>query len=276
MDSILKKILSASLVVIAAICIWGFFELKEFAHQSRNSQKMGFASSVGTPKSRVEVSTSSGTESQERVKESTADSAANPIAETKYTYADLLKEVQERPLIGTCKMLGAERLPLFRKLLERPKAFEILAMDQRLEIGLLAYHLPINQSLVLQLDETPSLVQDAKYSLAIYKAKQELEDSISWARQVEIHGYYARILAQIVSKNPSLLGDSEVMKLCDKFSNLQNPTTQEEMNKEVVGFMQRAQIKPGEIPFNPNFRPTVEVTKGPDGNFIYFSKKLPQ
>jgi hypothetical protein len=283
MGPLVKKILWTFFLVFIVICFFGFGKLKKFAHDARESQKIALMAVGGNaPRSapqESQISPFSSDKPEERTKqpqgiEKIAAATSLPGEDSKYTYSELIKDVQKRPLINTCTLLEGDGTPLFKKLLERPSGFELLVIDQRLEVGLIAYRLPINQALALQLDENPSLFHDMRFSLDFYRAQKELEVNLPLARQIETRGYYTRILAKILRQNPNLIGDPAVSALCDEFANIQRPTSQEEMNKEMYAFMQRAQVKPEEIDFNPNFKPTVEVVTGAEGNKFYFLKKI--
>ncbi|MGZ3797899.1 MAG: hypothetical protein ACXVB1_16125 [Pseudobdellovibrionaceae bacterium] len=193
-----------------------------------------------------------------------------PAEKAKESNAEFIKKIHEIPLIKTCTMFEGRGLLLFKALLARPRGFRVFVIDQRLEIGLLSIRFPINQSLFARLDEVPSLFHDMRFALDIYRAQKELEENLPLAREIQLHGYYARTIAKILRRNPSLLGNPEVSSLCQQFADIKRPLSQEEMNSEIEGFMRRAQVKPEEIDFDPNFKPDVLLGTAPDGNKVYY------
>lgn len=277
-----KKILGAILVAFVVVCFFCVGKLRKFAQDSRESQRAALIAAGAKAPALVTPGPEVATESSDKSEKETQPSEDNQVSAaatasasdaSEYTTAEFIQDIQKKPLIETCSMLGGERTPLFKKIIGNPRGFKILVLDQMLELGTLAYRLPINQVVALQVDENPSLLQDVRYAIDIYRARKELEANLPFARQIETRGYYTRVLAKIAKQNPNILGDSALSGLCDKFANTQSPLSQEEMNREVYAFMERAQVNPADIDFNPNYKPTVEISKSIDGVGIYFPKR---
>jgi hypothetical protein len=279
MSSLRKKIVWIFLAAFIVLCFFGVSELKKFSQRERESRKLGMMGSVGkdsqlepaeAPRNFPSSSDVSKVKTSPIPETSKAETRVPlPAENSKESNAEFIKEVQKIPLIKTCTMFEGRGLLLFKAMLARPRGFQIFVIDQRIEIGLLSIRLPINQSLFARLDETPSLFRDMRFALDIYRAQKELEENIPLARKIQLHGYYARTIAKILRRNPSLLGNPEVSSLCQQFVDIKRPLSQEEMNIEIEGFMRRAQVKPEEIDFDPNFKPNVVLRTGPDGNKVY-------
>ena len=281
MRSLSKRTILLLLLFFMIICFFAISKFKKFGHNARELQKVALAATLSKttkpviPEEQIafSVDRTKKLDTDLQVKEKSAEMTSPSNEDSNGTYAEFINDLQKTPVIKTCLMFEAEGIPLFKKLIESPKLFEFLVLDQKLELILLSYRLPINQALALRFDENPTLYHDMSFAFEFYQAQKELEVNLPFARQIETRGYYARVLAKILRKNPNLIGDPSVSALCNEFVNIEKSVSKDEMNYAIYGFMQRGQVKPEEIDFDPNFIPTVKVKTGEDGNKFYFAGK---
>lgn len=148
--------------------------------------------------------------------------------------------------------------------------------EQRLRLSYLMsltyfqFSLPANYKFYDEFDKEP-LVKNAEYNQLLNKRKIELIQNLKTARLIAFRSYYVLVLGRIAFSNPQLFGDSELQSNCEKLKNINEKFDRKEANDLITGYMQRAQAKPSEIKFNPNFEPQIEIMDGPEGPF--FSEK---
>lgn len=267
MKSPFKLLFAIIFITFLGLCFVGGIQFRRWTQNLRDQQKLFLQTTLGpkTSPNRSPIVTN-----QEPPLQSPAETTAG---ESPYDLREFFERNQKKPLIETCSWLSPDKAPLFNTLLNKPKFFELMVMEQSLEIGLFAYRLPLVQALALKADEVPTLSNDVDFAWATFKAKKELEEYLPMARQVETQGYYARILAKILRQNPSLFGDHRLSTLCERFTNPDEPLSQEEMNHEVDLILQIAQVKPEEIDFDPHFKPSVEISRSHNGVPIYALKR---
>lgn len=266
-------------VLLLAICamVFGIQEIRTFAHEARESRK---SSSKLSPAETASVSAA------EPKSESTNKNNASPlpsqeiftgatstqISQDKDHYPsarESIHYVHKLPVIETCTWFEPEKGKLFEKFRIKPKGFEILVMNRSFEISTLSARLPKNIELILRQEEDPTFVNDLSYAALVYQANNEVAKNLERARLVDIRGYYARVLAQIVFKNPSLVGDPELISNCKAITDLSSPMNRAELNEKVIGFMQRAQVKDSEIAFDPQYMSKLVIDKRNPALWVY-------
>lgn len=176
---------------------------------------------------------------------------------------------KEKPHIDICKYLKPDRAQIYRTFKEIPRTFKFLILNRSIEMLFFTERMPKSFDLKFPTEERSSFANDLRYAYAIHEAKVELENNIEKARQVDVRGYYARALAQITLRNPSVLGDPELLPLCESFTDFSIPASQTELNEKTLAFMKRAQVKPDEINFDPHYKSQVEVLKNGAGVWEY-------
>jgi len=279
-----NKIFLIGLMGLLIFLIWSVTSLRKMAKDVRDYQKSFLTSSVPRNSSSSDIATSKekssdllrGSEVEGKIVTSSPSPIAepSPIPEPPYTFATLVEDLNSKSVVAVCDFFGTESgLRIFKNMQKRPSLMDsILSTGGMLDVGLLSYRLPVNQALVLRLEEQPSLLNDLSFAFEIFKAKVELQKNLGLAKQVEVQSYYANILAKIVSKNPNLLEDANIRQLCGRLTNIKEPLSQEAMNAEVLGFMQRAQVKPEEVNFKPDYSPTVQLLQHTSGHWEYIVK----
>lgn len=277
MKSASHRVLLAVVVLLILTVLLGLHKIRTFAQEGRQQQKMTLEAIFPKPSLTPAMNTESAPGSQDVPRESQA--TPPPALEKKEDpnyMAYLVDLVQKTPVIEICTWFEGSKSNVFLKFVNKPRIFDILVDDQIVEIALYSYRFPKNQAVMMQLAEEPTLVNDVKFALDIYMAKKEIEENLELARQIQMHGYYARVLAKIAARNPSIVGDSRLASLCQQFINMQEPLSQEAMNAEIFGFLQQAQVKPEEINFDPNYRSPLTINKMSNEIWSYDMPRKPK
>ncbi len=273
----MKKSQRLFLILMALVVVLGFYGCRQFSQvvrSIRQNQKARLSEITSEQKpagisafpSPVETSTSA------------------PVPETitnieiKTSVRETLESLDQIPLINVCRWIDPSSDysktfqdvatgGLFQNLYQT-----VIQAEGIFGPWLFRSRLPINREVLLAIDEEPSLMRDVEFSIQLYEAKKELEDNLDMAKQIETRAYYAWVLTQIAFKNPSLIGDGNLTDLCLRLQNIdQEPFSSQEISSEIYQFMDRAQIKPEEFKFNPNFESKVEIVWGKEG-FTYGSR----
>lgn len=243
------QLLGVVLFVLVLVCFAAGIKFRIWAQETREAQKIILSSLLTQPLERSPQS----------------DAEIHQYSDLK----QLLEQDQAEPIIKTCSWFAPDKSSTFNKLINRPKVFENLILDQTQEIGLFSYRLPLTRSLILRLKDTSEFQNDFHFIFDFLLARMELQAHLSKARLVDTHGYYTRLLAKIVRQNPSLTEDVRLSRLCEKIANIESPLSREEMNREIEIFMELAQVRAEEIDYNPRYESRVNLSSNFKNALVY-------
>ncbi|RYZ82773.1 MAG: hypothetical protein EOP04_21375 [Proteobacteria bacterium] len=270
----LRHFAAAAVIGMIVACFLAVIQVRKFVAELRNHSSAAKASAplamaVNATENDANPESSSSEESAKEVSDQESKGSLDSDVATKPGSSKMSQQeinetiamIKESPPIDTCTYLTANRARLFQRFKERPKTFQILVMNRTLEISLVASRLPKNLEIMYHQEEPSTVANDLRYAYLVYQAKREVEQNFEDARRLEVHGYYARVLAQIAFQNPSVVGDPELVSLCQALTDLNEPLPQELMNQKIHEFAARAQVKIDEIDFDPQYVSKLFINK---------------
>lgn len=191
-----------------------------------------------------------------------------------------IRDEKERGSFSACRYIDG--MDTLSKVMQRgivskemdTQRFEgMLRLSYSMAVGSFQLSLPASFQYYEQSDRGET-VRDIEQEHLLKRRQLELVQNLPKAREVALRAYYAMMLARVTYKNPQMMGDPEITSICDRLKNNNENLQRAELNAIMYNYMQRAQIKPADIKFNPSFVPAIEIVNGPDGpTYIEKTKK---
>lgn len=180
-------------------------------------------------------------------------------------FATYYRDVDQRPIFAVCENLNKQMLSYHaaNNANEQDRQLELKMVRKASVLPIFMYHNYIPEvrafSIWTQTIGDVKYLKDPNYERESKKLVNGLERALPEARRVDLHSYYALVLARLVSARPNLSINKDVQATCQFIESSFVKKADTELPGKMSALLRKVNVSPIEIDFDPHWKSNLSV-----------------